>query len=157
MLARAKMLLFTALLLGLVQSHADPQPGDAPPLSVEIDQPRSLVLEKVSSQRTANGIEVSGRVAKRSDHRGHILGHVDITLVDTQGQPLARHVAALEQFSPSRIGQVSRPESSPCQPGLWACVSAIGSGTEVPRGQSRRRLAWRWRSLVTLGATTAWQ
>jgi hypothetical protein len=70
MLARAKTLLFTALLLGLVQSHADTQPDDTPPLSVEIDQSRSLVLEKVSYQRTANGIEVSGRVAKRSDHRG---------------------------------------------------------------------------------------
>lgn len=102
MLARAKMLLFTALLLGLVQSHADTQPEDTLPLSVEIDQPRALVLEKVSSQRTADGIEVSGRVAKRSDHRGRILGHVDITLLDAQGQPLARHVAALQQFSPSR-------------------------------------------------------
>ena len=61
MLARAKMLLFTALLLGLAQSHTDTQAGGTSPLSVEIDQPRSLVLEKVSSQRTANGIEVSGR------------------------------------------------------------------------------------------------
>jgi hypothetical protein len=96
------MLFFTTLLLGLVQSHADTQPEDTQPLSVEIDQPRSLVLEKISYQRTANGIEVSGRVAKRSDHRGRILGHVDITLLDAQGQPLARHVATLQQFSPSR-------------------------------------------------------
>jgi hypothetical protein len=102
MLARAKTLLFTALLLGLVQSHADTQPGDPLPLSVEIDQPRSLILERVSYQRTANGIEVSGRVAKQSDRRGRILGHVDITLLDAQGQPLARHVATLQQFSPSR-------------------------------------------------------
>jgi hypothetical protein len=102
MLARAKTLLFSALLLGLVQSHADTQAEDTQPLSVEIDQPRSLVLEKISYQRTANGIEVSGRVAKRSDHRGRILGHVDITLLDAQGQPLARHVATLQQFSPSR-------------------------------------------------------
>jgi hypothetical protein len=102
MLARAKTLLFTALLLGLVQSHADTQPGDPLPLSVEIDQPRSLILERVSYQRTANGIAVSGRVAKRSDRRGRILGHMDITLVDAQGQPLVQHVATLQQFSPSR-------------------------------------------------------
>ena len=67
-----------------------------------IDQPRSLVLEKVSHQRTANGIEVRGRVAKRPDQRGRILGHMDITPLDAQGQSLARHVATLQQFSPSR-------------------------------------------------------
>jgi len=37
-----------------------------------------------------------------SDRREPILGHVDITLVDAQGQTLTEHQAALQHFSPSR-------------------------------------------------------
>lgn len=102
MFDRTKMLLLTALLFGIVPGHADTPPVGALPLTIKIDQPSHLLLEKVTYRRTANGIEVSGHVAKQGERRGRILGHVDIRLLDAQGQTLAEHEAALQQFSPSR-------------------------------------------------------
>jgi hypothetical protein len=97
---QAGPLLFAALVLGL--AHADAYAAADPSLTIEVDQSTRLLPERVVYHRTANGIEVSGRVAKRSDYRGRILGHVHITLLDAQGFTLAEHQAALTGFSPSQ-------------------------------------------------------
>jgi hypothetical protein len=98
---QAGHLLSATLLLGMVQAHAE-GPVAAPTLTIEVDQSSPLLAQRVEYQRTANGIEVSGRVAKRGERRGRIQGHVDIILIDARGQTLAKQEAALVEFGPSR-------------------------------------------------------
>ena len=86
---QTKILFLVAMLLGTAPRHANTPTGGEQSLSIQLDQPRSLLLERVAYRRTANGIEVSGRVAKRGERRGRILGHVNITLMDALGQTLA--------------------------------------------------------------------
>jgi hypothetical protein len=51
---------------------------------------------------TADGLKVSGRIEKRYDHQGRILGHVDIDLLDAEGAVVGRHSGSLQHFSPTR-------------------------------------------------------
>jgi hypothetical protein len=87
-----------ALLLGTGICQAQ----TAPNLSVEVDKSNWLIPTGIQVEHTATGIVVSGRVVKRHERRGRILGHVDIALVDAQGQAVSLHRAALQGFRPSR-------------------------------------------------------
>lgn len=51
---------------------------------------------------TAEGIEIQGRIRKRDDHRGRILGHAEVDLLDAQGGVVAHHPVALTHFNPTR-------------------------------------------------------
>ena len=94
----------TAVLLAalLGTSLAMPAGANGVSVPVRLDQGPRLELTDVSATRTNGDILVTGRVEKRFDQRGHILGHVDLDLIDASGNLVARHTGALSYFSPAR-------------------------------------------------------
>lgn len=71
-------------------------------LAIALDRSSSLVPTGVTYRWTERGLEIKGRVEKRRDRYGPILGHVEIDLLDAEGRILARHSDALQHFSPRR-------------------------------------------------------
>jgi hypothetical protein len=71
-------------------------------LAVQIVESTPLVPTRVSYQWSGKGLEVEGRIEKRRDRYGRIVGHVEIELMDDQDRLLSRHSAALQRFSPRR-------------------------------------------------------
>lgn len=86
------------LLLGALAAQA----LAAPALSIQVDGSIRLIPTQIQYRATQTGITVSGWVVKQAERRGRIRGHVDITLVDAQGRPVAEYQAAFRRFSPSR-------------------------------------------------------
>lgn len=72
------------------------------PLTVNLVEGPRLRPINVRYVWTADGLEVSGRIEKRYNHRGRILGHVDIDLLDSEGVVAGRHSGSLQHFSPTR-------------------------------------------------------
>ena len=75
-------------------------PGDD--LTVNLVEGPRLIPADVRYRWINGGLEVSGRIQKRQDHYGRILGHVEIELLDAHGGVVGRHSGALQYFSPRR-------------------------------------------------------
>ncbi|MCG6898346.1 MAG: hypothetical protein LJE61_01170 [Thiocapsa sp.] len=97
-----------------MSSHA----GD---LRVSIDETTPVIPTDVTYQRSADGLEVKGWVKKREPHRGRILGHVEIRLLDDQGAVLVEREAYLLNYSPTR--------RDPEKAGFRTVVHFVPSGT----------------------------
>lgn len=93
-------LLLITLLAASVPSAAQSLPAKS--LAIELDRSSSLVPTGVTYRWTERGLEIKGRIEKRRDRYGRILGHVEIDLLNSEGRILARHSDALEHFSPRR-------------------------------------------------------
>jgi len=94
-----------ALLIGPLCASAESSDEGASPhktIAIEADQSSPLIPTQVSYEWTAGGLEIKGRIEKRVDHYGPILGHAEIELLDAQGHILSRHRGALEYFEPRR-------------------------------------------------------
>jgi hypothetical protein len=72
------------------------------PMQIMLEQSGRLVPSHVSYSRTIKGLEIDGRIEKRPHHYGRILGHVEIELLDTDGNVVGRASGALQHFSPTR-------------------------------------------------------
>lgn len=86
----------------LAAGSAGPAMVGSHPLTVTLVEGPRLKPTNVRYVWTADGLEVSGRIEKRYDHRGRILGHVDIDLLDAQGAAVGRHSGSLQHFNPTR-------------------------------------------------------
>jgi hypothetical protein len=71
-------------------------------LRLEPVEAAGLVPTQVIQERTAGGLEVRGRLEKRTPRHGRILAHVEVVLLDAEGRELARHSAPLTAFGPTR-------------------------------------------------------
>jgi hypothetical protein len=65
------------------------------PLPIETEEGAWLVPVDVVQTPTDHGLDVSGRIEKRSAYRGHILGHVDVVLVNQDGEAILSRRGAL--------------------------------------------------------------
>jgi hypothetical protein len=99
--ATTATVLFAALMTAALAAPAGAN-SHGGSLPIRLDQGPRLTLSEVTATRTNGELLVSGRVEKRFDQRGRILGHVDLDLVDASGNLVARHVGALSYFSPAR-------------------------------------------------------
>lgn len=71
-------------------------------LEIELDRTSPLIPTQVTYERTKEGLEVKGRIEKRSDRYGRILGHAEIELLDVQGRVVSRSRGALQHYNPRR-------------------------------------------------------
>jgi hypothetical protein len=71
------------------------------PLHIEIEGGTWLVPVDVVQTLTDRGIKVGGRIEKRSPYRAGILGHVDINVVNQDGEVILARKGALFGRSPS--------------------------------------------------------
>jgi hypothetical protein len=69
-------------------------------LAIEVDRSTLLNPTHVSYEWTKDGLEIKGRIEKRGDRYGRILGHAEIELLDAQGHLLSSHRGALQYFNP---------------------------------------------------------
>ena len=72
------------------------------PMQIMLEQSGRLVPSHVSYSRTIKGLEIVGRIEKMPHHYGRILGHVEIELLDTDGNVVGRASGALQHASPTR-------------------------------------------------------
>lgn len=61
-----------------------------------------LVATAVQHAWTDGGLKISGRIEKRSERRGRILGHVEIDLLDAKDAVIATHSTQLQHYVPNR-------------------------------------------------------
>lgn len=71
-------------------------------LEMELDRSSPLIPTQVTYERTQNGLKVKGRIEKKFDRYGRILGHAEIELVDIQDRVLACQHGELQHFNPRR-------------------------------------------------------
>lgn len=71
-------------------------------LEIELDRSSPLIPTHVTYKWSQEGLEVEGRIEKKFDRYGRILGHAEIELLDAQGRVLSRHRGALQHFNPRR-------------------------------------------------------
>ncbi len=76
--------------------------ADGPGLTLTTDTSSPLIPTRVRSAWTERGLELSGRIEKRHNGYGRIIGHVAIDLLDAGGQVIGCHAGALQGFFPSR-------------------------------------------------------
>ena len=71
-------------------------------LEIDLDRSSPLIPTQVTYDWTEDGLEVKGRIEKRPDRYGRILGHAEIELLDVQGRVLSHHRGALQHYNPRR-------------------------------------------------------
>ncbi len=71
-------------------------------LSLVIDESTPVIPTDVVYRLTTQGLELSGWIRKRVPHRGRLLGHVEIHLLDDQGRVLTAVHGYPFHFSPTR-------------------------------------------------------
>ncbi|MCF7991205.1 MAG: hypothetical protein K9M02_12245 [Thiohalocapsa sp.] len=71
-------------------------------LVLETEPSPTIAPEAVEYRWSDGALEVSGRVAKQQIRHGRIHGHVDIELLDADGNVLERRSAALTRHLPNR-------------------------------------------------------
>lgn len=78
--------------------------ASSPPrtFAIELDRSSLLVPTRMTYEWTEEGLEIKGRIEKRRDRYGRILGHAEIELLDAEGRILSRHYGAPQRFSPRR-------------------------------------------------------
>jgi hypothetical protein len=76
--------------------------SQAAELALILDDTTSVIPADVSYRSTPEGLKVKGWVEKRQPHRGRILGHVEIRLLDAAGKALAGKDVYLSHYSPTR-------------------------------------------------------
>jgi hypothetical protein len=94
-----------ALLAITILATADPTAvasSPYPPLAIEVDRSSLLVPTRVTYEWTEEGLEVKGRIEKKRNRYGRILGHAEIELLDADGRILSWHSGALQRFNPRR-------------------------------------------------------
>ncbi|MCG6943165.1 MAG: hypothetical protein LJE69_18185 [Thiohalocapsa sp.] len=97
------LILIVAAPIGAVAA-AKPAPVGAPAgaLNILVEPNSHLTPAGIQASRDNGALEVSGRIEKRYDRRGHIGGHVQVELLGADGGVLAQRAAPLIHFSPSR-------------------------------------------------------
>ncbi len=97
-----KRLLLAALLATAALPALAHKASHAIPLTFTADTSGSLAPTRLQHDWTADGLKISGRIEKQHIRRGRILGHVELELLDAEGQVLGRHTGSMHHFSPSR-------------------------------------------------------
>jgi hypothetical protein len=95
-----RLLLATALLAASLSATA--LASNATTLALQAEPSGSLTPTGLDADWTSKGLKISGRIEKQGLRSGRIKGHVDLALLDAEGQVISRHKGSMYQFSPSR-------------------------------------------------------